>query len=43
MKRSFRFLACMVLMFGLSGCGVFKKGCNCPKVSSLKAEAQSYS
>ncbi len=36
MKRSFKLFVCALLLASLSGCGVFKKGCNCPKVSSLK-------
>ncbi len=25
-------LICLVALLGLSGCGIFKKGCNCPTV-----------
>ncbi|MFC3365111.1 hypothetical protein ACFOG5_18195 [Pedobacter fastidiosus] len=33
-------LICVIVALSLSGCGIFKKGCNCPKVYYKSYPAQ---
>jgi len=39
-KNKFIVLGAMIVLIGLSSCGIFKKSCNCPHFGKVKSDVQ---
>jgi len=41
-KNKFIVLGAMIVLIGLSSCGIFKKSCNCPHFGKIKCADSKY-